>query len=216
MEFQGLTKDDLNNVRALNRAWLALPGRSAGVIAEVRRRERLSRTPFLLFSLHENDESLWNDVLGEAPQQDLFAARQPPARQMRDLQADALAFLWELARRNPYVCRVVSGAPLSWCELLASVTLCRLLRRTRRLTLVVDRFEENSPLYRRLLLRGSSALRDARLAAHMSALQALLTQVPQSRYERLPAAACRMRRSYNTALHESTVDNKSNQDLRER
>ena len=216
MEFQGLTKDDLNNVRALNRTWLTLPGRGAGVITEVRRRERLSRTPFLLFSLCEGDESMWNDLLGEAPQQDLFVASQPADRSMCDLQADALAFLWELARRNPYVCRVVSGAPLSWCELLASVTVCRLLRRTRRLTLLVERFEENSPMHRRLLLRGGSALRDARRAAHVSALQALLTQAPLPQYQRLPAAACRMRRSYNTALHESSVDNKSNQDLRKR
>ncbi len=216
MEFQGLTKDDLNNVRALNRAWLALPAPGARVVTDLRRRERLSRTPFLLFSLRENDESVWDDLLGEAPQPDLFAARQPPARQVRDLQADALAFLWELARRNPYVCRLVSGAPLSWCELLASVTLCRLLRRTRRIALLDERFEEDSPLFRRLLLIGGSALRDARRAAHMSALQAMLTQVPVPPYQRLPAAACRMRRSYNTALHESTIDNKSNQDLRKR
>ena len=54
MEYEGLTRDDLDNVYALNAAWLAIEG---GVLdgnrLSERRRRRLATTPFLLFMIGE-------------------------------------------------------------------------------------------------------------------------------------------------------------------
>ena len=110
MEYQGLIEDDVINARALNRAWLKLaasgPERFAAL--DEKRRKRLADAPFLLFTLRENDLQLWSTLLSDRPQRDLFAAC-PDAGQ-RELQVACLAWLWELARRNPYVARIVAGA----------------------------------------------------------------------------------------------------------
>ena len=193
MDYQGLVADDVNNVRALNRAWLWLDVDGTGRfdVLDDARRERLADAPFLLFTLRECDAALWSVLLADQPQRDLFAPC--PSAGQRELQLACLAWLWELARRNPYVARIVAGAPLQWCERIAAYPLVRLLRHPADADLLRPRFGVDSPMYRRLLLRGGSALRVARAATQVAAMQAMLTTSDFAQYGRLPAAACRMK-----------------------
>jgi hypothetical protein len=190
MEYQGLTEDDLVNVRALNRAWIARLAARDLPPATPRRAARLANTPFLLFSFRENDAGLWGRLLTEESQPDLLAAR--ASHEVQELQAAGLGFLWELARRNPYVARIVSGASLHWCDQLAAKPLVQILERAARVQLLEPRFANDSPMFRRLFVHGSSALREARRAAQLAALQAMLTLGQGARQGRLPAAACSM------------------------
>ena len=113
MEYEGLTRDDLENVRALNSAWLAVEsgGLASGEPIPARRLRRLAMTPFLLFTMREHDDDWWEWLLDDTRQEDLFARTQAPSRAIYSLQTAALAFLWGLSRCNPYVARLVSGAP---------------------------------------------------------------------------------------------------------
>jgi len=194
MDYEGLTQDDLANVRALNRAWLRLHhGEEQGLRQlPAKRLERLADAPFLLFSFREQDDQLWRSLLDKGRQQDLLVEGQPVSEEKQALQSAGLAFLWELARRNPYVARVVSGAPLHWCERVAVVTLVRMLDSVTRCQVIEPRFDDASALHKRLLRRGGSALREVRVFAHIGALQAMLTSTELVPYRRLPAAACRM------------------------
>jgi len=194
MEYEGLTQDDLANVRALNRRWLRSRQDDAacgGPLAD-ERIERLAAAPFLLFSFQEQNERLWQALLRRDGQQDLLNVSATASAELRALQSAGLAFLWELARRNPYVARVVSGAPLSWCEQIASSTLIRMLESTAHYTVIESRFDDESSLYRRLLQRGGSAIQETRLFAQIGALQAMLTSATLVPYRRFPAAACGM------------------------
>lgn len=169
MEYQGLTKDDLAGVRDLNRAWLKLTGRT----------EKLASAPFLLFSFREHDEELWGRLLAVSTQRDLFAGKPTRNDECFVLQAAGLAFLWELSRRNPYVARIVGGAPLDWCRRIASETILSVLDCAMQRDLVEPRFSLETAVYKRA-------------SGHMAALQAMLTTGIETPAGRLPAAACRM------------------------
>jgi hypothetical protein len=196
MEYEGLTSDDLANVGALNRAWLDIARISSRGLSELspRRLDRIATAPFLLFSLREQDLALWERLLADNAQGELFHGNMALTGGLRHLQSTALAFLWALARRNPYVVRLISDAPLYWCERIASATLVQVTAAAARQELAAARLESDSPVYRRLMLRGGSAVRDAREYAHITMLQALLTGTGVARPGRLPAAACRMPR----------------------
>lgn len=191
MEYEGLSRDDLDNVRALNRAWLELDG-SAEQRLSFRRLERLAATPFLLFSFREQDDAWWSWLLDERRQQDMLEQQVAVNGDLQQLQAAGLGFLWELARRNPYVARIVSGAPLSWCEQIATETFVRVLD-CAKFEMVEPRFVLGTSLQRRLFRRGGALERETRLFAQIGALQSMLTGGQAVTYERLPAAACRMR-----------------------
>lgn len=190
MEYAGLTPDDLDNVRALNAVWLKsgwgeAAQLSAGGI------ERLASTPFLLFTVREDDDALWQRLLDASGQRDLLRQPGNAANERRSLQAAGLAFLWEIARRNPYAARLVSDASSRWCSLIGSVPLIRLLECAADCDLIALRFAPDSGAYRRLLRRGASGLDEMREAAQLATLQALLTAHRPGRYEHLRAAACR-------------------------
>ena len=170
MEYQGLTTGDLANVRELNRAWLRLTGRP----------ERLAVAPFLLFSFRESDDELWQRLLADAPQRELFAERLSCRDELFVLQTAGLAFLWELSRRNAYVARIVGGAPLDWCRRIASETAFRVLDCAAHCDLIEPRFAVETIVYQRA-------------TSHMAALQSMLTTGIDASPGRLPAAACRMR-----------------------
>ena len=193
MEYQGLIEDDIANVRALNRAWLRLAadGPEQAAFPDEARRQRLADAPFLLFTLREHEEPFWSTLLDGDPQRGLFTIC--PSAEQRELQTACLAWLWELSRRNPYAARIVAGAPLKWCEQIAAYPLVRLLRSAADADLVRPRFPAESPMHRRLLLRAGSTLRAARAAAQITAMQAMLTMTGLARYDRLPAAACRLK-----------------------
>lgn len=197
MEYEGLTEDDLANVHALNRAWLQVQtSEQTGVRSLTDRQiDRLSRAPFLLFSFREQDDRWWQSLLGEGRQRDLLDTRPPDSSELLALQSAGLAFLWELARRNPYVARVVSGAPPHWCEQIASATLVRLLDCVAGCHTIEPRFDDASSSHQRLLRRGGSARQEMRVFAQIGALQTMLTSVDVFPYGHLPAAACSMRRT---------------------
>ena len=192
MGYEGLTQNDLDNVRALNVAWLKLhrKAKPGGRPLSARRRARLADAPFLLFSLREHDSDWWTGLLDAHRQQDLLTTRPPASGDVQALQLAALAFLWELSRRNAYVARVVSGAPLDWCERIASVTLMHALDCVARCETIEARFAFDSPEWDRLLRGGASALRGARRSAQMAALQSILTSCETGCYRPLAAAAC--------------------------
>ena len=203
MDYEGLTKDDLANVTALNRAWLDLNGRRA----EPRRLslvsiERLAATPFLLFSCQEQDDALWQRLLGDERQPDLIDTGPGRDVDLLGLQGAGLAFLWDLARRNPYVARVVSGATLSWCDRLAARTLADLLGRVGRCLIIRGRFDEQDSRFQRLLESGTGIDGVLREAAQLGVLQSLLTLGHDARYGRLPAAACELRHPHRKVADE--------------
>ena len=190
MEYEGLSPDDLDNVRALNSVWLELHrGNEPGLSAI--RRERLAATPFLLFSFCEHDDARWSDLLGERRQLDMLERETVDTAALRELQAAGLGFLWGLARSNPYVARIISGAPLYWCEQVAASTLVQVIE-CARFKMIEPRFADGTSLKRRLLGGGSALEREMRIFAQIGALQSMLTSGQPGQYGRLPAAACRM------------------------
>ncbi len=202
MEYQGPTTDDLANIHALNRLFLrAISGSAAEGFDGVAGRRltelqllRLAGVPFLLFSFRERDDDYWQRVLADDSQIDLIDSGNPRDEQIGQLQVAGLSFLWQLVRRNPYAARVVSGATVSWCERVAGLTLVSLLQKAAtRGDLLRMRFTDDDRVWRRLLQNGISAQRQTRLASHHSALQSMLTRAPEPIYDRLSAAACRIR-----------------------
>jgi hypothetical protein len=194
MDYEGLTTDDLLNVGALNRAWLGAQRAVPGSRLTAGQLERLAAAPFLLFSFREQDEHWWQSLLGEGRQQGLLDPRPPVTGEILALQSAGLAFLWDLARRNPYVARIVSGASLHWCEQIASATLVQVQTCATSAHMIEPRFDNTSSLHRRLLRRGSSASNETRIFAQIGALQAMLTNTDTLPARPLSAAACRMPR----------------------
>ncbi len=194
MDYEGLTTDDLSNVAALNRAWLDRGNRQA---ADERlppaHIERLAAVPFLWFSFREHDDRLWRRLLRDELQEDLIEDTPFDDANLRNLQVAGLAFLWDLARRNPYVARVVSGATLDWCDRLARSTAAGLLCRAGHRRIICERFAADDVRLERLRESGASVDAALREATQMSVLQSLLIQARDARCSPLPAAACDLR-----------------------
>lgn len=209
MEYQGPEPADLANVCALNISYLDwLRGRgnvgTAGVsmtpeigaaLAGMSRLqlERLSRVPFLLMSFREYDEGHWRSLFAASPAADLFDAMQVPDEDATRLISAGLGFLWQLSKRNPYAARLVSGASLSWCEQLSACTLVDLFSRVVMDYRLLEPTQfDNADLWQKLLNAAVSARKDVRMAARVSALQAVLTRSATGSYRHLAAAACNM------------------------
>ena len=187
-EYSGPTSEDFINVSALNKVFLE-------VASDLPRHklQRLAAAPFLLFSLRENDDEWWHNALNDDPQQDLIATVATASKEIRKLQTAALGFLWQLARRNPYAARIVSGATVAWCEKLSAQTLVVLLDRVAaRGDLLTSRLENHQGIWSRLLGNGSCAEWSVRRSSQLSALHSMLTRTRSVQYARLPAAACSM------------------------
>ncbi len=200
MRYPGPTADDLANVHALNRHYLRAVRSPSGIgiaVPGVRRLTpvqctRLAASPFLLFSFRERDARLWQSVLTDGSQMELVPAAEPPSETLRELSTAGLSFLWQLSRRNAYAARVVSGAPVKFCERLATTTLISLLRRTAyRSDLLVPRYADEQAVWRQLLAAGVSATRQIQAMSQQSALQRLLTVAELAQHTKLPAAASR-------------------------
>jgi hypothetical protein len=206
MDFSGPEPADFRNVRSLNYEFLScLRSPSAGIdlrrqmAAELgtiissltdRHVERLSATPFLLFSLRERDPDYWSFLSTDEPNRDLLSTVRS-TDELGQLAAAGLGFLWQLAQRNPYAARLVSGATLSWCEQLADRTLFRVMQRMAgRPDLLRPRRVADAGFWLKLLGPGLSSDQDVRTAAQLSALQSILTEDSATRYRALPAAAC--------------------------
>jgi len=153
--------------------------------------ERLATTPFLLLSLRERDPDYWSFLGSDAPNADLLSTTRK-AGECGQLAAASLGFLWQLARRNPYAARLVSGATLNWCEQLAECTLFLVLQSTAaRGDLLRPRRADDVEFWAKLLGPGLCSEQQVRGAAQLSALQLILTDDPAARYRSLRAAASR-------------------------
>ncbi len=209
MDFSGPQKAEFNNVRSLNQAFLDSLRTSPGTQALLQafspklrplvagltdlQARRLAETPFLLLSLREQDDDFWSVLFADDPTGDLFAVGSGDGRD-NHLAAAALGFLWQLAQRNPYAVRLVSGATTNWCERLGNCTLLHLLQRTAdRTDLLRPREAGNSEFWRKLLGPGLSSEPGIRTAAHLSALQSMLTVGRVAQYRDVRAAACKTR-----------------------
>ena len=211
MAFDGPEPADYENVRSLNRAFLALLSgdrrppaallplmpalaqRMAALAAE--QAARLATAPFLLFSFRERDDQYWEHAFATARHPDLFVESGNIPAATRRLVAAGLGFVWQLARRNPFAARILCGASLHWCDQLADSTLWRILvlagRRDDVLTL---RSAADDELWHKLLEDGVSEDSDVRLAAQMSAFQAVITRPQVTMTSIWSTAACRSKR----------------------
>ena len=170
-EYPGPRQDDYDNVLALNTAFIKASCELKGP-----QRGRLAAAPFLLFSLREDDMDWWRQALGAEAQQDLLGTAENHDPLLHRVQIAALSFLWQLAQKNPYAVRVVSGATIAWCDAISELPLLTLL----------DRVGE------RLIGGGTSASMTLRRSSQLCALQTLLTRMPSERPAKLSSAACNL------------------------
>jgi len=206
MAFDGPAPVDYRNVRALNRAYLSLlqANRRArqslhqlspslcGRITSLTRHQvdRLSATPFLLLSFRERDDDLWSQILSDESGRDLFT--RPVADDFDRLQSAGLGFVWQLARQNPYTLRLTCGATLHWCEQIAERTFFGLLAAVAaHADLLELRRANDEGLWSKLLVHGVSRETDVRTAAHVTALQTVLTRPAASVPRTWAVAACK-------------------------
>ena len=234
MDYHGPDREDLANVYALNQAFMEAllrgphrDGEEARLANELRslghlRRTRIANCPFLLFSLTDVYLSERESEAAHGGQQDLLRDREPEIPTHPRLVTAALGFLWQLARRNAYAVRLITGAPLHWCESLAACTLIGLLELGVREPQILSVVRPgDSRFWNKLLVAGTSDNPGVRQAARLSALQTVLTASASEKLQRLPAAACampspvsvRVSRGYNTRPDESAVHKKSKKDL---
>lgn len=206
MDFSGLEPTDLDDVRAINVAYLEflrsaagetqrlkLPARLRPAVAALTQRqaERLAGVPFLLLTLNESDESYWGHAREELPACDLFAENQNLLDPIAKIVVSALGFQWQLARRNAYAARLVSGACLAWCEQLAACSLLRVLQCASDCQrLVAPRQAAHEAFWTRLLGAGLSSAEDVRRAAQLSALQSVLSPAHSQTEQHWRSAAC--------------------------
>lgn len=193
MDFGGPEGADYENVRSLNKAFLSLlaAGSERNVLHRHMRPEhslrlaslscqqmdRLATVPFLLFSLRERDDEYWEQLLLTGGERDLFTSAPEPTSDYGRLVAAGLGFAWQLARQNPYSARLICGASLHWCEMLAEQTFFRLLALSgTRDDLVIPRSAGDTELWSKLLHAGVVREHAVRQAAQLSALQAVLTR----------------------------------------
>lgn len=210
MHFDGPDSTDFANVTSLNRAFLTLVSGGGteevwfdGMAPSLKARlvsldsgpvERLAATPFLLFSLRERDIAFWERLLEHDRTPDLFSVPEPPGDACQRLVSAALAFAWQLSRQNPYAARLLCGASMHWCETIAERTFYTLLSAAgHRRDVLALRAAADENLWRKLLQNGISNSPKIRRAAHLCALQSVITrsQVPS----KLANAACGLRRN---------------------
>ncbi|MFQ5608695.1 MAG: hypothetical protein ACE5F8_00305 [Woeseiaceae bacterium] len=235
MNFEGLDGADLANVRSLNRAFLdaqeGVSARRDGATARIasrigtldgERRSRLARCPFLLFSLTRNCEPGWHALFVGERAPGLLRALEPVDDRLSRLATAAVGFLWQLARRNIYAARLVSGATISWCENMAEATLVDLFEFADREPALISAMRAgDQKFWDKLLDAGTRDDPGVRRAARLSALQMILTASATERMQRLPSAACSFPapvsvsspRGYNTRPDESADHQKPQEDL---
>jgi hypothetical protein len=248
MDFPGPDPADFAEVEALNRAFLDylagngqrlardLPPPLFAALAgsEAATRSRIAACPFFLFSLSQNDDRLWAPLFAGERRPDLVDALEAPPPQEARIACAALAFLWRYAGNNPYAVRVLSGAGSAWCERVADCALVDLVEYAAgRGGLLRLRRAKNAVFWRRILVTGACEEDGMRHAAHLWALQSMLTRPSAPAALRLPAAACSMSvpavqvtdrgsvsqstsRRYNTPPHEGPVDPATRKDVPQR
>jgi hypothetical protein len=119
--------------------------------------------------------------------------RLPPTSWAGSLQP-ASAFVWQLAKHNPYAARLICGASLHWCEQLTERTFLQVLALAgTQPDVLVARAASDKELWCKLLNCGISRENEIRHAAHISALQCVLTSAAVPTRTRWANAACAVR-----------------------
>ena len=203
MAYKGPADHDLDNVFALNTAlfaaidrhgdWIRAPSSLSARIRALGsdERNRLARTPLLLLSVGEQDVMRWAPVFESRQPRDLVSAMRNPPRPMIELASATLGFLWQLARRDPYAARVLSGASIEWCERLAASLLLDVLAfGAQEPGLIRLRLGEQTAFWNKLLAAGTSGAPEVRRAARVCALQTALTGNLSGVRQPRRAAAC--------------------------
>jgi hypothetical protein len=191
MTYDGPTQSDYANVSALNREFLRLVRSQPELFRlskeqQVRlpllgraQAERLATTPFLLFTISEDDEMAWTELCRGDPNTDLFRNGAAHNAGVRNLLGTTISFLWQLAQQNPYAIRLISGAGTAWCELVTGMTCFELVTLARqRGDLLALRQAGSADIWGKLLHDGVRAEREVRKSAHIAVLQTLLTCFP--------------------------------------
>ncbi len=208
MDFQGPTLVDYENVRSLNFGFLkllqngnecgryleGLPQELGRRLRHLSHREigRLAATPFLLFSFRERDDGFWQKILTDDRTRDLFALPLNATDDVGRLVSAGLGFVWQLAHRNPFAARLLCGASTHWCEQITERTIFHILAVAgHRSDLLVLRAQHDTEIWQKLLDNGLSNETETRHAAHISALQSVLTR--QAATPAWSAAACASR-----------------------
>jgi len=187
-EFPGLSSDDYDNVLALNKAFLDVSTSLKGP-----QKGRLASAPFLLFSLRENDLRWWQDALAAGPQISLLRSPDLATDNVRALQSAGIGFLWQLARRNAYAVRILTGSSVAWCDLLLRQSLITLLERVgTRGDLMQSRLDDRYGKDDKFLTGGASSRKQVRRSSHIVALQSMLTSNRAKTATRQSAAACNL------------------------
>ncbi len=198
---------DFDEVRALNAAFLAVlqaqpePQRRLNGLPpdlaqrllnlEDRQLDRLATVPMLLMSFREDDQAVWElkHVHEPATEPDAFV---PAENECARLLAAGLGFAWQLARRDPYSLRLLTGVTLHWCEYIADQPFLSVLKlASSHANLPVLRASGETSVWHKLLSDGVSATRVVRDAAHLSSVQMRLTMSGKTS-TRWASAACRM------------------------
>jgi hypothetical protein len=210
VQYRGPTATDFDNVYSLNAAFIRLLKRDADArkclgslpagLADCLQSltagatERLASTPFLLLSFRERDDDLWDVIFSGGPDRDLFAVPEPASDDLRRLISAGLGFIWQLAKQNPYAARLVCGASLHWCEQLTERTLFQILATAGTLPGILSlRCGNDAALWSKLLAGGISREKQVRRAAHISALQSIITRTSMPDRKKWAAAACAVR-----------------------
>lgn len=210
MDYQGPSDVDYENVFSLNGAFLDLLRRDPAarrcmldmpealarrlVALNAHQADRLARTPFLLFSLRERDDPFWSAVFDAPADRDLFSVPLSATDELGRLIAAGLGFVWQLAKHNPYSARLICGASLHWCEQLTERTFLHVLSLAgTQQDVLVARAAADTELWTKLLDFGISRENVVRHAAHISALQCVLTSAAVPASTRLANAACAVR-----------------------
>lgn len=210
MHYPGPRTTDFREVAALNAAFLRLLGSDegadqllAGVATEIGARlcslddqavSRLADAPFLLFSLRETDDDYWDEVNSNAGSYSLFAGSRSECSDRTRLIAASLGYVWQMARQNPYILRLICCASLYWCERIAEQPIMNVINRaTATNDLLALRAAGNAGLWRKLLAGGLDRRTNVRTATHHSVLQNLLMRPLRGQGDRWRSAACRTR-----------------------
>lgn len=193
MTYDGPTQSDYANVTALNREFLRLlrlqpehfrvskEQQDALLSFGRQQAERLAATPFLLFTIAEDDDLAWTELCRGDPNTDLFRNGGQHNAGIRNLLGTTVSFLWQLAQQNPYAIRLISGAGAAWCELVTAMTCFELVTLARqRGDLLALRQAGSADIWSKLLHDGVRPEREVRESAHIAVLQTLLTGYPVS------------------------------------
>jgi len=207
MSFEAPTEVDYRNLEPLNRTFLKLlnddpsaprllsgcapPSAQRIKVLSVAETERLARVRFMLFGFREHDDDFWSRLLDEPGTPGLFDL--PVSEALGALIDSALAFAWQLAQRNPYTLRLITGATLYWCELIAEQRLADLIDRYRQSGDVpVLRLSNQADMWKSLLGGGTAAHPEIRRTVHAAALQRVLAGDDGSAARRWSRAASRI------------------------